>query len=85
MDELARLQAVAKRVGVVADVRKAGEAEVDLGLRRGQAARDRDGEYQSAVQWGRMQSLQKNKIRNKIKINGGFVERRNVRTRTVRA
>ena len=36
MDELARLRAIAERVGVVADIDKAGEAEVELGLRRGQ-------------------------------------------------
>jgi len=53
MDEFAGLQAIAKRVGVVADVRKAGEAEVDLGLCRGQAAGDRDGEHEGAVEWGR--------------------------------
>jgi len=36
VDELARLRAIAERVGVVAYIDKAGEAEVDLGLRRGQ-------------------------------------------------
>ena len=53
MDELARLQAIAKRIGVIADVGEAGEAEINLSLRRGQAAGDGDGEYEGAVKWGR--------------------------------
>ena len=61
VDKLTRLQAIAERVGVVADVCEAGEAEINLSLRRGQTAGDGDREYESAIQWRRMQRLQSKK------------------------